>query len=202
MTPFYRLVLPASPTGPLTLIASEQGLWRVRFGVAPKDDRAGGRVPEAAGDRGHPVLGPAAQALEAYFGGAPDPFHDVPLDLRGRTAFQLQVLKALRRIPRGSVRTYGDLAGELERGSPRAVGQAVGANPLPIIIPCHRVVARDLRMGGFSGGLDRKVLLLEQEGFQVEGQGFHARLRMGTGRASEPASGSPATGSVSVPAPG
>ncbi|TVR54601.1 MAG: methylated-DNA--[protein]-cysteine S-methyltransferase [Gemmatimonadales bacterium] len=186
MIPFHRLDVPATPVGPLILIASERGLWHLHFGGDPGGDPKDHRE----GDRSHPILGPAAQALEAYFGGASDPFHDLPLDLHGRTSFQLQVLRALQRIPRGSVRSYGDLAEELGRGSPRAVGQAVGANPIPIVIPCHRVVARDRRLGGFSGGLDRKVLLLEREGVQVEGHVFRSRIRIESDREPGPRKGS------------
>ena len=182
MIPFHRMDVPDTPVGPLTLIASERGLCHLHFGGDPKEHREG--------DRSHPILGPAVQALDAYFAGASDPFHDLPLDLHGRTSFQLQVLRALQRIPRGSVRSYGDLAAELGRGSPRAVGQAVGGNPIPIVIPCHRVVARDRRLGGFSGGLDRKVLLLEREGVQVEGHAFRSRIRIEPDREPGPRKGS------------
>lgn len=209
MIPHHRLVLPDTPVGPLGLIASEKGLRRIDFTSNPDrvrtrgtcdgdaDPGNGNDAPASPADRDHTVLGAAARALEAYFGGAPEPFQGLPLDLQGRTPFQLEVLRALQRIPLGSVRTYGDLARELERGSPRAVGQAVGANPLPIVIPCHRVVAHDRRLGGFSGGLERKALLLRWEGIQVQGRTFHSRIHV----APDVGPGYPG-GGVSAPAPG
>jgi len=94
----------------------------------------------------------------------------VQLDLSGATDFQRQIYERLLEIPHGRVVSYGDLADELgEPGAARAVGQAVGANPLPVVIPCHRVVRSDRRLGGFSGGLKRKVALLRLEGVHVDG---------------------------------
>jgi len=87
-----------------------------------------------------------------------------PLDLSAGTDFQRAVWEALRRIPPGQTRGYGEVAGEI--GSPRAaraVGQACGANPIPLLIPCHRVLAAGGKLGGFSGGLDWKRLLLKRE---------------------------------------
>ncbi len=169
-----HLILRRTPLGPLYLAASEAGLREVRFGL--RGEEATGASPPGT----HPVLESAREALEAYFQGAVRPFHGLPLDLSRRTVFQQAVLELLGSIPRGAVRSYGELARELGRGSARAVGQAVGANPLPIVIPCHRVVASGGRLGGFSGGLPRKVRLLELEGIQVEGEAFRARLRAWT----------------------
>ncbi len=101
------------------------------------------------------------EQLSAYLAGD-DVAFDVPLRPVG-TPFQQQVWSALRRIPFGATVSYGDLARELGRpGGARAVGQANGANPIPIVIPCHRVVARH-GLGGFSGGLHRKERLLALE---------------------------------------
>jgi methylated-DNA-[protein]-cysteine S-methyltransferase len=96
-----------------------------------------------------PLLSRAATALHAYFDGAPDPFADLPLNPAG-TAFQRRVWAAMQAIPRGLTRRYGDLARDLH-SSPRAVGTACGANPIPIIIPCHRVTGAS-GLGGYSGG--------------------------------------------------
>jgi methylated-DNA-[protein]-cysteine S-methyltransferase len=88
----------------------------------------------------------------------------------GGTRFQVRVWRALRRVPRGRVRTYAGLA--KDAGSPRgmrAVGMAMSANPLAIVVPCHRVVGAGHKLGGYSGGLDRKRHLLELEGVVVEG---------------------------------
>ncbi|WP_337876471.1 methylated-DNA--[protein]-cysteine S-methyltransferase [Elioraea sp.] len=109
------------------------------------------------------LLRRAVVALHAYFDGAAEPFADLPLNPAG-TAFQRRVWTAMRAIPRGRTRSYGALARDL-RSSARAVGAACGANPIPVIIPCHRVTgARGL--GGYSGGdgaaTKRYLLGLEQ----------------------------------------
>lgn len=88
-----------------------------------------------------------------------------PLDLDGGTGFQRAVWTMLRRIPVGKTRTYGELARALRRpGAARAVGSACGANPIPLLIPCHRVLAAGGKLGGFSGGLEWKCRLLAIEG--------------------------------------
>ena len=107
-----------------------------------------------------------AEPLTRYFRGHPEEFAGVPLDLRG-TEFQLRVWGALRNIPWGQVRTYGGVAADI--GSPRAmraVGQANHFNPVPIIVPCHRVVEAGHHLGGYGGGLERKQRLLELEGIR------------------------------------
>jgi len=112
---------------------------------------------------------PYAEKLKQYFAGEEVEPVDLPVDLSG-TPFQLRVWEALRRIPRGSVRTYAGIASDV--GSPRAmraVGMANAANPVAIVVPCHRVVEVRLRIGGYSAGLDRKRVLLELEGVRVEG---------------------------------
>lgn len=103
---------------------------------------------------------------------------DLPLDLESATPFQREVYARLLTIPHGRVTTYGDLATDLGRGSElaRAVGQAVGANPVPILIPCHRVVAADSRLGGFTGGLAAKAALLRTENVDVEGELESSRI--------------------------
>ena len=109
-----------------------------------------------------------ADPLVRYFAGEREAFHSMPLDLLG-TDFQLRVWKSLQKIPYGQVRTYGSIA--LDIGSPRAmraVGAANGRNPLPIILPCHRVIAADDKLGGYSGGLERKRFLLELEGVRIQ----------------------------------
>ena len=106
----------------------------------------------------------AKQALSRYFDAGATDFADLPLDLRG-TPFQLRVWQELRQIPRGRAISYKELA--RRAGSPRAsraVGQANGRNPVPIIVPCHRVIAADGSLGGYSSGLDRKRWLLRHEG--------------------------------------
>jgi O-6-methylguanine DNA methyltransferase len=154
-----------SPLGPLYIAASEHGLCHVDFGVS-RADFLSGLDPLARTEQSAPALAPYAEQLQAYFAGERTGF-DVPLDLSRLTPFQLSVLQAARRIPAGSVWTYGQVARSI--GKPkasRAVGQALGRNPVPIVIPCHRVVASDGSLGGYSGGggLDSKRWLLHLEG--------------------------------------
>ncbi len=199
MTPSasFHTVLSDTPVGPLTLFASTAGLREVRFGNAdPESGRRStalplsnsespsGTSPTSAGSPPHsarsvPILETAADAVHAYLEGAEDAFGIVPLDLDHCTDFQRAVYRLLTQVPRGSLVTYGEIAQRLGRGAPRAVGQAVGANPLPLVIPCHRVVAADERLGGFSGGLHRKAALLELEGVRTRGSGPRARVAVG-----------------------
>lgn len=106
---------------------------------------------------------PLERELEAYFAGTLRAFEH-PLDLAG-TDFQRRVWKALCEIPYGEVISYGQLAERLGKsGASRAVGSANGANPVPVLVPCHRVIAANGGLGGYSAGLDRKRQLLELEG--------------------------------------
>ena len=111
-----------------------------------------------------PLIEAAKRELIAYFNGSPTHFTALTLDPRG-TPFQLRVWQELRQIPRGQTISYGELARRV--GNPkasRAVGQANAVNPIPLIIPCHRVIAADGSLGGYSSGLDRKRWLLSHEG--------------------------------------
>ncbi len=122
--------------------------------------------PLARTEHSPEALAPIAGQLRDYFEGSRASF-DVPLDLSRVTPFQLSVLQAVRTIPAGTVWTYGQMARAI--GKPqasRAVGQALGRNPVPVVIPCHRVIAGDGSLGGYSGGggLASKRLLLDLEG--------------------------------------
>jgi methylated-DNA-[protein]-cysteine S-methyltransferase len=102
--------------------------------------------------------------LRAYFGGRLDALDDVPVD-PGGTPFQRRVWKALQDVPCGETRSYRDIAEAIGNdGAVRAVGSANGRNPIGIVIPCHRVVNADNRLGGYAGGLDNKRWLLQHEG--------------------------------------
>ncbi|MCU0960493.1 MAG: MGMT family protein [Pirellulaceae bacterium] len=106
------------------------------------------------------------ERLEAAAAGQHVDFSDVPLDMEGRTRFQRAVMEACRRIPRGSVMTYGELAARAGfPGRARAVGNVMASNPLPLVVPCHRVVAANGRLGGFSApdGIAMKRRLLRSE---------------------------------------
>lgn len=121
----------------------------------------GDRVKDAAWSEN--LFADLMKRLRAYFAGKRVTFPD-ELDLSPATAFQRQVWEATRLIPYGQTRSYGWLAERLGKsGAGRAVGQALGQNPLPIIIPCHRVVASDGRLGGYSGGIEMKSYLLRLE---------------------------------------
>ena len=153
-----------SPLGPLRLVATDRGLRRVTFDaerwpVEPvQDDVAEQVVPDA-----HPVLADATRRLHAYFEGHAEPF-DLVLDLTGLSAFQREVVEAMRAIPHGSLGTYGSLATDLGKpGGSRAVGRACNTNPVPIVVPCHRVVAADGSLGGYAAGTEVKRHLLELE---------------------------------------
>ena len=152
--PPYQAKL-ATPFGVLGIRCEADALTGIEF-LAP------GVLPQAPGS---PLAQAVCEQLAAYFAN-PDFRFDLPLRLDG-TTHQNKVWQAMCAIPRGQVRHYGDLATQLH-SSPRAVGQACGANPIPIVIPCHRVVSKS-GMGGFmhhSGGyaLDIKRWLLAHEG--------------------------------------
>ena len=150
-----------SPIGPLTLIAGPDGLRGLHFpGRGPAKS-------EEARNAEDPTLAAATEQLDAYFAGELRQF-ELPLDLVG-TAFQRRVWSALRQIPYGSTTSYGVLARELADGrssglrDARAVGAAVGRTPVPIIVPCHRVIGADGSLTGYGGGLQRKQALLDLE---------------------------------------
>lgn len=152
-----------SPLGPLLLAASPAGLAGVWF----TDQRhlpAAGLIRRWPSAPAHPVLIEAAQQLGAYFRGERTGF-ELPLDLSGGSAFQQAVWQALRQIPHGGTLRYGDLARQIGRAAAvRAVGAAVGRNPLSIVLPCHRVLGAGGALTGYAGGLARKVALLRLEG--------------------------------------
>jgi len=153
-----------SPLGPITLAASAQGLAGAWFeGDLHRPDTSA--WPAAPG---HPLLQRAQQQFAAYFAGQSRGF-DLPLDLSCGTDFQQAVWRALLALPFGSHTSYGALSARL--GKPkamRAVGAAVGRNPLIIVVPCHRVLGAHGALTGFAAGLPRKVALL-----QLEGTSFH-----------------------------
>jgi O-6-methylguanine DNA methyltransferase len=157
-----------TPLGLAFLFFSSKGLQRLAF-AGEKDFKEGVVMGSTAETQALPpgVLknwhDRVAQALEDYFHGNPAPFPALDLDLQG-TPFQLRVWQELRKIPYGETVSYQELARRLKNPkASRAVGRACGANPIPLIIPCHRVIAGDGSLGGFSSGLARKRWLLEHE---------------------------------------
>jgi methylated-DNA-[protein]-cysteine S-methyltransferase len=159
----YRTV--DSPVGSLLVAATERGIVRVAFASEGHD-----AVLETLAARLGPGilraparLDPAARELDEYFAGRRRAF-DLPLDLSLAKGFRLEVLEHLRGIGYGRTETYTEVA--LAAGSPRAVravGSACATNPLPVIVPCHRVLRSDGSLGGYLGGLDAKRALLDLE---------------------------------------
>lgn len=157
----------SSPIGSLVLDASDDGLRGVHFDPVrwPEADPVPDSVGEVVDAAEHPVTAAVAEQLDDWFAGIQTRF-DLPLDV-GVRGFARQVLDAMAAIPHGQVRSYGDLAQALGRdaGSARAVGRACTSNPVPIVLPCHRVIASDGTLGGYAGGLDLKRWLLGHEGY-------------------------------------
>ncbi|MER7099265.1 methylated-DNA--[protein]-cysteine S-methyltransferase [Streptomyces humidus] len=161
--------------GPLLLAATGEGLLTVVFHAtdAVRDrvlDRLAGRMgAEPVEAPGSPLLAEAVRQVEAYFAGERRDF-ELPLDWSLVSGFNRQVLRELASgVPYGAVVGYGDLAGRVgQPGAAQAVGAAMGSNPLPVFVPCHRVVESDGGIGGFGGGLETKRKLLALEGVLPE----------------------------------
>jgi methylated-DNA-[protein]-cysteine S-methyltransferase len=150
-----RWAVVGSPIGELSVAADAAGVCAVRF--RPDADRTRPAVwPQG-------VLAEAVAQLVAWFDGRRTEF-DLPLSVTGGTAFDRAVWAEIARIPYGQMRTYGEVAAALgDGGAARAVGVACNRNPLPLVVPCHRVVGAGGRLVGFGGGLPRKRWLLEHE---------------------------------------
>jgi methylated-DNA-[protein]-cysteine S-methyltransferase len=163
-----RTTLP-TPLGPMLAVASEDGLCGLEFDVALRTTRLWSRLRRwhagtEATDGFAPVFGVTREWLDAYFSSASERGPAVALDLRG-TEFERAVWQEIQAVPAGQTTTYGDIAATLERrDASRAVGAAVGANPVSLIVPCHRVIGVDGGLTGYGGGLPRKEWLLRHEG--------------------------------------
>lgn len=156
-----------SPLGALRLRAEDDAL----VGIAFLD---GAPAPTAREDVAHPVLAEAWRQLSEYLAGDRTAF-DLPLRPRG-TAFQERVWAALAAIPFGETRSYREVARHVGRpDAVRAVGAANGRNPLPIVIPCHRVIGADGSLTGYGGGIARKTWLLRHERAALAARGEHDR---------------------------
>lgn len=155
-----------SPLGPLLAAMTHKGLVALRYTLGDTDaaidaisERVSPRMIEAP-----QKLDAVARQLDEFFAGTRTKF-DLPLDWSLTAGFTRKVLKATARIPFGRTMTYSQIAGVA--GSPRgmrAAGNALGSNPIPIIVPCHRVLRSDGTIGGYTGGPEKKVLLLKLEG--------------------------------------
>lgn len=146
-----------SPVGRLTLVANDDALTHILW------ETGGVRCDDLGAPSDGAFLRGVATQLKDYFAGNIAAF-DVPIQPKG-TELQTEVWEMLGRIPFGDVWTYTQMAQAVGRpSSVRAVAQAIGKNPIPIIVPCHRVVGKDGKLTGFSGGLDNKTCLLNIEG--------------------------------------
>jgi methylated-DNA-[protein]-cysteine S-methyltransferase len=157
-----------APPGRIWLLCSQRGLREVRLGDAEPPTAREGRARGISYVRRPRWSDGARRALEQYLARRA-PLDDVALDVEVGTDFQQRVWNAARRIPIGQVRTYVDVA--RLAGSPaasRAVGNALGLNPVPIVVPCHRVIRADDALGGFAAGVRWKRFLLEHEQGQLE----------------------------------
>jgi len=152
MTRFWDIY--ESPIGPLTLISSDLGLTRIAFPGSDPKLRTEDHEPA--------LLDPVAEQLEQYFAGERRSF-ELELDVTG-SAFQVSIWQRLLEIPYGATISYSQLAEAVDRlDIVRAVAAVVGRTPVPIVIPCHRVVGADGSLTGYGGGLDRKRDLLQLE---------------------------------------
>ena len=154
-----------SPAGPIVIVANTAGLVAVDFGEP--DERLWGLLRRRFGPiAAEPTSDPlgASSAMRAYLAGRLDALDDLPVDAGG-TPFQQECWAALRTIPPGTTWSYRQLATRIGRpAAVRAVGLANGANPVGIVVPCHRVIGADGSLTGYGGGLERKRWLLEHEG--------------------------------------
>ena len=158
-----------SPLGPIVIAATAKGLAGLWFTEGQRYLPSQLTGPQAwPEDAEHPVLKQVTRQLTDYFAGQRNHF-EVPLDLGCGTAFQQSVWQALLTIPQGSTASYGEVSRRI--GKPlamRAVGAAVGRNPVSIIVPCHRVMGSNGSLTGYGGGLHRKAALLKLEGVHRE----------------------------------
>jgi methylated-DNA-[protein]-cysteine S-methyltransferase len=155
------------PVGPVLIAATPRGVVRIAFGEFSDENQVLGELSDRISPRVLEVpsfFDGVRRELDEYFEGRRTKF-DLPLDWRLTRGFGRRVLKHTAEIPYGEVSTYTDVA--VAAGSPRAfraAGNALGANPIPIVVPCHRVLHRGGGLGGYGGGLDRKEFLLRLEG--------------------------------------
>jgi methylated-DNA-[protein]-cysteine S-methyltransferase len=162
-----------SPFGPLLLAQTARGLVRVGLPNQDSDellvdlaDRVSPRVLEAPAE-----LDAVRRELDLYFEGKLDHF-DLPLDWRLSSGFRKRVLRAINRIPYGQTRSYTEMARKAgNERAVRAAGSACGSNPIPLVVPCHRVLRTGGALGGYGGGLPMKQALLELEGVLGEKSG-------------------------------
>jgi methylated-DNA-[protein]-cysteine S-methyltransferase len=154
-----------TPIGTLLIAATERGFCRIAYDAEPEQELDG--LARAFGVRvlrSAPPIDPARRQLDEYFEGHRERF-ELPLDIAVLADFNRRVLGELARVPYGEVVTYGELAARSARPrAARAVGTVMNRNPLPIVLPCHRVIGANGKLVGYGGGLERKEALLRLEG--------------------------------------
>lgn len=158
--------LEETPVGPVSLIAGDGGLERIAFASLQALKAGYPKIDEPPSLKGLETISSLLAELSEYFFGIRKVF-EVEIDWGQMTGFQREVLQLTYAIPFGEIRTYGSLADELGKpNAARAVGAALASNPLPIVIPCHRVVGKDRRLHGFAApdGIKTKAFLLALEG--------------------------------------
>ncbi|HVX30838.1 MAG TPA: methylated-DNA--[protein]-cysteine S-methyltransferase [Nitrolancea sp.] len=152
-----------SPLGPLYLVVSDQGLCAIHYHESEEGIVAWGKASDLAPTPDQSGIQPFVRQLDQYFAGEREVF-DVPVDLSTASPFARRVLEATARVRFGHLATYKSIAHEIgEPGATRAVGNALGSNPIPIVVPCHRVVRSDGSLGGYTGGTEIKRHLLTLE---------------------------------------
>jgi len=163
----YSSKIP-TPLGPMLALATDEALCALEFSSTGRMTRLDARLdrwfaPFQIEKKSNAIIERAAAWLEKYFDGSDATVNGLPLDMRG-AAFERRVWKALLEIPPGATSTYGAIARQLGSiGASRAVGLANGANPVAIIVPCHRVIGSNGTLTGYGGGLDKKQWLLNHE---------------------------------------
>jgi len=165
-------IATGTPVGIVSIAVTTAGLLQIALGADPDEfrrklaDRLGGEAP--AQER---LAAEALEQIKQYLSGQRHAF-DLPLDWSEMNAFQTAVLKVTADIPYGQVRIYGDIAAQVgHAGAARAAGMALARNPMPLVLPCHRVIGRDGSLHGFNapGGIKTKAWLLTLEGYYLPG---------------------------------
>jgi methylated-DNA-[protein]-cysteine S-methyltransferase len=158
-----------TPIGPLFVASSDEGVCEISF-AGEQSDEEFRRLLERRGlwpQRDDRAVAPVTDQLQEYFAGRRSQFQ-VPLDFFGLSPFTQSVLDATAEVPFGQVRTYRQIAERIGRPrATRAVGNALHRNPIPLIVPCHRIVRSDLSLGGYAGGVSVKEQLLHLEGARI-----------------------------------
>lgn len=172
MSIFYQYY--ASPVGNLLLLAKENGLIAIEFDEEQVTTKVG-NFTQATATSGvvFEIFCKTQEILDRYFQGDKIDFSQLDFLAPQGTAFQQSVWQILRQIPYGSITSYGEIAKQLGKpNAMRAVGGAVGRNPISILIPCHRVLGKNQSLTGFGGGLPNKRYLLQLEGIGYKDQGI------------------------------